>query len=236
MSSIIEFLSKHGAGMSYGSLEMMHARERAAIEDARYLAEHGDSDWKIDNSSWQDYARDVYFPSLKLSLDEIVADLESPSSVGLDIAGGTNGKAMIDLLHRGILSSAAYTSLEDRRSPDTLREPNLHLITGNLLLDKTWSDILRWRSDAAPEGLKLITHEPRDTLQWEHPDLYIMAAHTLLKNTAPDGALVSQIPESLRGRELARVCREIARLPGVIETAVSDQQGRYPQVLAKKAA
>jgi hypothetical protein len=215
---------------------LLAAKQRAKLEDARYLAEHGDTAWHVNDSSWEDYSEGIYFPGIRLTLNEVVTNLDCESNVGLDIAGGTNGTAMLDLIHRGILNRAAVTSYEDLRQSTTVREDSLDLITGNLLSPDTWSKIIHWRKSATPTGLKLAIHEPRDTLQWEEPALYTSATHTIADNLAPGGVFISQVPTSLGQREVSKICRELEQRSDIELTTVSDKHNGYRQALVMKAA
>jgi hypothetical protein len=201
---------------------MIAARERARLEDARYLAEHGDSAWKINDSSWEDYSADVYFPGLGMALDTIVERLDCQSSVGLDIAGGTNGRAMLDLIHRGILSRAAVTNYEDLRSDDSRSEPRLDHLAGDLREFATWKNIVTWRRQIAAPGLKLVIHVPRDALQWEEPSAYRRASELLVDNLAVGGLLDSQIPARLSQAAVTKLLRTTEARHDVMATDVSN--------------
>lgn len=215
---------------------MLAAKQRARLEDTRYLAEYGDTAWHIDDSSWEEYSGGVYFPGLQMMLDEVVANLDCRSSVGIDIAGGTTGRAMRDLLDRGTLNRAAVTTYETP-APDILQKAqNIDFISGNLLHPQTWSKIILWRRQSAVAGLKLAIHEPRNSLQWESPEVYAQATHTLIDNLAPGGIFVSQIPSSLSARELTSICRSTEKLAGVQITSISRENDGYRQALVMKAA
>ena len=208
---------------------------REAEHDIRYLSEHGDTAWHINNSSWAEYTARIDFPDLRKSLDSIIDDLNCESSVGLDIAGGKDGVAMLDLIQRGVLSRAAVTNFEDHRSDYVKKVPQLDHISGNLLSPLTWQKIFEWQHSVAPSGLKLITHEPRNTLQWLQPDLYSAAAHNLIDMLAGGGALLSQIPKSLSRRERNLVCRNLEQRPDVAATFTSNRHSGYRQALIVKA-
>jgi hypothetical protein len=208
---------------------------RAALADVDYLSQHGDGAWHVNDSTWAEYSCGINFSGLNKGLDEVVANLRSDSEVGLDIAGGSNGTAMLDLIHRGILNHAAVTNFEDRRSEATKCENRLDHISGNLLSPLTWQKIFEWQRDVSPGGLKLITHEPRNTLQWLKPELYSAAAHTLVGMLASGGALISQVPKSLSRRERNTLCRSLQQRADVVASSTSRKHSGYHQALLVKA-
>lgn len=184
------------------------------------LAMHGDYKWGINDSPFSDYAR-VTFTNFPNGLTGIMYDRlrRSQQNVGLDLAGGSTGRAMRDILQDRWLDRALVTNYEDNMPPVLLEQcgGRLHHIAGHLGHRSTWSDIANWQQEYAPEGFAMITHRPFGALQYEEIEAYRGGAHFLLDSLRTGGFLYTQVPEALLGSktEHIRLLREIERRPDV---------------------
>ncbi|HUY85295.1 MAG TPA: hypothetical protein VMU97_02150 [Candidatus Dormibacteraeota bacterium] len=143
-------------------------------------------------------------------------------NAGIDIAGGTNGVALQNLLSMGLLEKALVTNYEDRRSLATRLRlgwfgPLKH-VKGHILDTRTWSQIADWQQQVAPEGVALVMHRPDGGMQYLPPDFYKGAVHRLLDMIRPEGVMFAQVPHGLRDRHfssLGGICKSVATRPDV---------------------
>jgi hypothetical protein len=127
-------------------------------------------------------------------LREIGTDSDN---VGIDIAGGTNGRALQQLLEHGILGKALVTNYTDTRTDETKDVEGLDHRGGDLFDRTTWEEIDGWIDENAPDGLSLVMHRPAGTLQDLPAPFYAGAFRFLLERTRPGGLHFLQIPEPL---------------------------------------
>jgi hypothetical protein len=115
----------------------------------------------------------------------------------IDIAGGSNGNALQELLSLGVIDKGLVTNYLDRRRDETKAIVNLGHVHGDILSRDTWLNIEEWQSREAPEGFGLVLHSPVAALQSLAPGFYKGAVHWLLDRTRSGGMLFSKIPEAL---------------------------------------
>lgn len=169
------------------------------IEDANpFVAASGDGHWFVNDSGMQSYTR-VRFRGRNGGLLELLEEQigRSPSNVGMDLAGGSQGQAMRDLLDAGILGEGLVTNLEDLRTKRALAHTALSHIRGDLATKAVWHKIIDWQTQHAPDGLALVMHRPIGALQEQPKNVYLGAANLLLSMLRPGGMLFSQIPRPL---------------------------------------
>jgi len=175
---------------------------------------HGDQ-WDVNDSSFARYAHRVEFIYPSCTLPELVVQQHRDGDVGIDIAGGTNGRALRDLLDSGILSRALVTNFEDRRSEEVKADTRLDHIDGSLLLPATWSRIINWQRTNAPAGLGLVLHRPCGGLQGLPTEHYRRAADQLIDMLRPGGLLFAQVPAVIARRSLKEDIMRIQNRPDV---------------------
>ena len=158
----------------------------------------GDQTWIVNNSPLDEYCRDAPFADYAAGLEGLLREHVGlhPDNVGMDLAGGSQGRAARDLLDLGILGRALVTNYQDRRSEEALAETRLDHITGDLTKPQTWGEIINWQRSQAPEGLALIMHRPVGALAALPTQTYVGAARTLLNMLRPGGLLFAQVPRA----------------------------------------
>jgi len=180
--------------------------------------------WRVNNSSLEDY-----FGPVKLDghpegvlgiIQRQIGDTEG--NAGIDIAGGTNGVALQELLKMGLLENALVTNYRNRPNWRA-RKAGIDYVRGNILLPKTWQKIIDWQEEQAPEGLALVMHRPDGGMQSLSTDFYEGVVHLLLDVVGPKGVMFTQVPQILRHRrpeELAAICEGVKTRPDVEEILV----------------
>lgn len=156
--------------------------------------------WSKNDSGFDDYCSRATEGGLYyLDLEAIVRSRlgRFTTNVALDIAGGTNGAALQDLLREGMIDRGILTNYLDRRDEPTKDNPYLEHIEGDILASSTWQRIISQSKRHAPDGLSLIMHRPVGALQDLPPRFYKEAAHLLLDMLRPGGILFSQVPLGL---------------------------------------
>jgi len=155
--------------------------------------------WGTNNSDFEAYCVDLALPDYPQGFAGIVEEAigKNPNNVGMDLAGGSDGIALQDLLRDGILGTAIVTNYEDRRTSETKQNKRLLHIAGDLVKRSTWEDIIYSQKKHAPDGLALVMHRPVGGLQNLRPAIYRNAAHLLLDMTRSGGVLFLQIPDAL---------------------------------------
>lgn len=202
------------SNVDVATFEFLEGVEHADAALTR-LMNSGDNNWSVNDTSIKQYGEHWRWNYLGNmfdgDLDEIIEDcigLDS-ANVGVDIAGGANGRAIQDLLDSHILGKALVTNYEDFRSEETKEREELDHIDGDILHFDTWRKIIDWRRDNAPDGLAVVMHRPFGPLQYLHEKFYSGAANLLLDLMRPGGIMFAQIPERfLRdAAKLGRMCR-----------------------------
>lgn len=169
-----------------------------------------DAHWGINDSSFYDYDHRIYGTvGSNILLQTLLERFGTGEErVMLDVAGGSNGKAVQDLVERGIVNKGLVTNLEDRRTLKTRHLGSLGHVAGNLVHQKTWDDIEVWREQHAPEGFSFTSHLPVAGLQRLQPEFYFQATRMLVDMAAPGGLLMLQVPSVLRDNTPATLIPE----------------------------
>lgn len=180
------------------SLTFLDGAEQISFE-ASFLRRNGDTDWRVNNSSIRNYFADVIFPGLdKAPFDAIVERLGTQGTcIAMDLAGGSQGRAIRDLIEMGIIGKGLFTNYEDRRLPNVRAQTELGHVAGDLTKIETWQEIIEWVNKNAPEGLDLILHRPFGALQYLTAEYYYGALSALLGLLKSGGVMFCQIPYSL---------------------------------------
>lgn len=193
--------------------------DMAVVDPTSVLAEDGDNAWRKNNSSFEEYMEDAPFPSHYAGLIGIIDDAirYDRSNVGMDLAGGSQGVALRDLLDEGLISKGLVTNYQDLRTPATKADKRVDHIAGDLAEIGTWHNIIQWQSQHAPDGFALIMHRPFGALQGFAPHVYTRAAHTLLAMLRPGGVLFTQVPKIFhaQSQELCTTYRNLRASPEV---------------------
>ena len=163
--------------------------------------------WGTNDSNFTDYCE--YAPlGTREIIESRLAGLASKAAI--DIAGGTNGMAIQQLLRDGLIDTGLVTNYRDLRD-DALEEMRMDHVDGDILRKETWLRILEWQRERAPDGFSLVLHRPVGGLQKLEPKIYKGALNLLLSRTRPSGALLTQIPDKLDHTEQGeRLCSELA--------------------------
>jgi hypothetical protein len=183
---------------SYDPLRFLDVPGHDLIDRER-TALLGDGRWTVNNSSFDNYAERFGYDraDFRRILEETIG--KDTNNVGIDIAGGANGKALQQLLEEGFLGRALLTNYQDKRWDMTKELPSLDHIDGDLLERQTWQRIIEWQRESAPEGFALVLHRPVGALQNLRPGFYRGAIQLLLDITKPNGVIFAQIPKIIVG-------------------------------------
>jgi hypothetical protein len=191
-----------------------------------FLSTYGDKQWIVNNSTFSDYSRRAYIGGSTSGLSRLVDERlgDSEGAVGLDLAAGTEARALRDLMDSGILEQALATNYRARVTR-RLRRNNLDHIRGNLTSRETWQKILGWKDRHAPEGFDLVMHRPVGGLQDLDPRMYQAAGRILFGMVKPGGMMFSQVPRRVMNVEggLRSLCQSI-REGGEVERVVTTGQ------------
>jgi hypothetical protein len=172
----------------------------------------------VDDSGLAKYARDasIDIPQLRKQIQTHVGlDIRN---VGLDIAGGSNGRALKDMIDEGFIGRGMYTNLKDDRNKEIPRH-DVRLLTGNLLLRKTWEDMIGWQQSMAPDGFSIVLHRPRGSFQYLPPFAYVALTGLVVSMMKPGGIFFTQIPGKIRNESCVSkskiTYKQTLSLPGV---------------------
>lgn len=151
--------------------------------------------WAVNDSSFNSYVSMVNFREGS-ALDCITRNLANmdDNSV-LDIAGGSNGVAVSDLIDSGLVNGGVFTNFTDQRNSSKLRE-DLDFVPGDLAQDATWNKIKEIQTKRFPIGFSLVLHRPYGGLQDLQPSQYVKFAEYVIDMIRPGGVFYSQIPSS----------------------------------------
>jgi|GEM_PF-1793135 len=198
-----------------------------------------DPDHRAPWESWpvNDSGLAEYFEPVKLDghPEGVLAVIEgqiggTEGNAGVDIAGGTNGVALRELLKLGLIEKALVTNYRNRPNWRA-RRAGVGYVRGNLLKPKTWQGIIDWQEEQAPGGLALVMHRPDGGLQDLEPRFYGGAVNLLLDMVRPGGVMFTQIPHILRNRRAAQldpICQGIHDRPDV-ETILAPKVPDKPE-------
>lgn len=222
--------------MSKREYDLSFVDDIPPVDPDSWLGTGGDARWGVNSSSFEDYATDAQFPDYYPGgLEGIIEEALGADSanVGMDIAGGSQARALRDLIDGGVLVKALVTNLEDLRTPETKADRRIDHIAGDLALRETWDTIIQWQAANAPDGLSLIMHKPFAGLQDFAPNVYERAAHTLVDMLRPGGIFFTQVPKSLHAQPKALLAtyRRLLERPdvrGIIpSTRASFEAGKH---------
>jgi len=224
-------------GLSVYQLADPTSRESAIFQDVFASYRATKADFKREDRGWlvDDSHLSRFFDGVKLRNGtplEVMAQCigRDPNNVGIDIAGGTNGVAMRDLVATGLVGKGLYTHFLDDRNP-RLSNPNVDLVTGDLATAQPWLSIRDWQQRNAPQGFAVALHAPGLGFEKWAPDTHLTALAMLLPMMQPGAVIFTQVPiEVLKdGNQEARLdfYRAARRLPQVvaIELAESNKYG-----------
>ncbi len=168
---------------------------------------HPDGVWNVDNSGIADYSEKANFFGKPEGLLQIIGECTGRrDDVGLDVAGGTNGVAIGELVMAGFLREGAVTNFTSLPSAEVRAErarAGVTHLAGSLLDVHTWRTMQAWQEKVAPQGLAVIMHRPYGALQTLSPEFYMGAVHWALNRLRPGGVLFTQIPQILDGGLIA---------------------------------
>lgn len=186
------------------------------------LARNGDrASYGINGTSFDDYTVAANILEAPFGLQVVVAEAMRghDENVGLDIAAGSDADALVDLLDDGLLTTGIATNYADERSPKVANDTRLKHISGSLLEDTTWRELLETVEDEAPDGLALVMHRPLGELQYLPPNTYRGAAHFLLDLIRPGGVMYAQVPAQLEinPRDMVDICTDIRARADVVD-------------------
>lgn len=180
--------------------------EAQSPSEQAHIALYGDA-WNVNNSDFAEYSNGTWFPEHRgqyLNLWQVFAEYIEPSldNVAIDIAGGTNGVAIQQLIEKQFVGRGLVTNLKDQRSPEALANSALSHVAGNILEPETWQQIVDWAMANAPDGVDIIIHRPKGGLQSMSRKFYKKAAMQLLDMLKPGGIFYAQVPDGLIHEEL----------------------------------
>lgn len=195
--------------------------------------------WGINNSSLGDYSWSIFGEDDQDRLAEFIgATIGDGDHTAIDIAGGTDGRAMQEMLDLGLVRTGLVTNLLDRRNQEARDFPGLHHVAGDIVLRATWEAIDSWCDEYAPDGVSVILHRPVGGIQHLDPCFYELAAHKLLDMLCPGGVMVAQVPNILApypwlsSPELSRIGEAISTR-GDVDAEVKVGDGRKYAFLTK---
>ena len=154
--------------------------------------EHKDI-WAVDDSSFDSYVSMVYFKegsALEL-IEQAIG--KSQGNTALDIAGGSNGRAIADMINEGYIGKGAFTNLTDKRDLSKNKD-NISFLPGDLTLEENWSSLKELQQTIAPNGFDIALHRPYGGLQDLAPSMYIGGISKILDLLRKRGILYAQIP------------------------------------------
>jgi hypothetical protein len=188
--------------------------------------------WPVNNSGLAEY-----FDPVKLDghHEGVLAVIErqiggTEGNAGVDMAGGTNGVALQELLRLGLIDKALVTNYRHRPNRRA-RRAGVNYARGNLLKPKTWQGIIDWQEEEAPGGLALVMHRPDGGMQGLDPRFYEGAVNLLLDMIRPGGVMFTQIPQILRHRRasaLEPICKGVIGRPDV-ESVLAPKAPQKPE-------
>lgn len=181
--------------------------------------------WTIDDSTFDSYVSMVYFR--EGSAHECInrALSNNPDAVALDIAGGSNGRAIRDLIEVGTIKRGVYTRLMDNRTCEQ-NDDSVKFFPGDLLKEQTWVDLSAIQHEYAPSGFNLVLHRPYGGLQDLAVNQYIDSIQKILDMMCSKGIFYVQIPGSpYRNPDykmLNIIYREVLSMQDVGKIEISD--------------
>ena len=199
-----------------------------------------DDNWFTNNSPASHYFDRVKLPDHSQGVLDLVWGQIGYDNVGIDLAGGSNGRAITDLSRSDIVVRGLLTNYRDNRDMffDNRSEGRIDHIEGDLIRPGTWQRIIEWQRTNAPNGAGIVMWRPDSAMQHLPPSFYQGAAHQVLDMIRPGGVFFTQVPVSLRPewptthdkdtatQELGKLCTSISDREDVAEVLVSEQLDR----------
>ncbi|HRV75853.1 MAG: hypothetical protein H6799_02410 [Candidatus Nomurabacteria bacterium] len=219
------------------SLSFLDGIKQTPLE-AEFLDECGDGEWTVNDSGLSSYFFNVHFPGLGRGPGVVTKIIgKDTSNTAMDLAGGSNGAALQDLIDIGAIGKGLLTNYEDRRCPASRYNPLVDHIAGNLVHRDTWQKIIEWASLNTNGGFDLILHRPVGGLQYLPTRFYSGAAQVIVDLLKPGGVAFLQIPYLLAdvydNPEITRIGKELSRNPkvkGVLKASSSDGYDQHALV------
>jgi hypothetical protein len=178
--------------------------------------EEGDIRWDYNDTPFEYYGVNRTHGEASLYAHKVYEHLlVNPGvKIALDIAGGSNGRAIRDLINLGLVNSGLVTNYEDRRNESTKKITELGHVAGDLIKQETWKKIQAWKDEFAPEGFSVIMCRPVGGLSYLPGAFYVGGLATLLDWLQPGGVGLFQIyPEAEHdGCEMLRNRDDIAEV------------------------
>jgi len=196
--------------------------------------------WHVNDQGFESYNREAYFPMIAGGLRGAIAarlgirPYPEPLNerVGLDLAGGWNAQALVDLIAAGLLDRGLVTNDLDKRTKMVRQNTRIGHVEGDLRLPATCMKIKAWQQEHAPDGFDFIAHRPAGALQLLPGRVYAGGLNFLLAMLKPDRLLFAQMPMTTSLPCNARLGAMIRRHADVAEVVMSEDHpdpdiGRY---------
>lgn len=172
------------------------------VDGAEYSPLLADDEWGVNDSTFLRYAERVACASGGYP-EDVIDGLKQRFGTGgdhsvLDVAGGSNGRAVQDLLELGVMRNGLVTNFQDFRSSATRSVVELGHVSGNLSDVTTWKSIRAWRDRHAPDGFSLTTFFPVAALHEFSTRFYLNRLGELLDMAMPGGLLLLTVPEPVQ--------------------------------------
>ncbi len=202
--------------------------------EAEFLDECGDGEWTVNDSGLSSYFFNVQFPGYSRGPSAVTERIGKHSTnIAMDLAGGSNGAALQDLISIGAIGRGLLTNFEDRRCPATRDNPLLDHIAGNLTHQDTWERIIEWANTNTRGGFDLILHRPVGGLQYLPTKFYSGCAQLLVDLLKPGGVMFCQVPYILadvhENPEITAIGKELRDNPKVEKVVRAISGGGYDQ-------
>lgn len=215
------------------SLSFLDGIKQTPLE-AGFLEECGDGEWIVNDSGLSSYFFNVRFPGHNRGPSAVTERIgRNATNVALDLAGGSNGAALQDLITIGAIGKGLLTNYQDMRCPATRENPLLDHIEGDLTHRLTWERIIEWAKLNTLGGFDLILHRPMGGLQYLPTSFYSGGAQLLVELLKPGGVLFCQIPYILsdvyENPAIEEIGRELKDNPKVEEVVRSTSNQGYDQ-------
>lgn len=154
--------------------------------------------WEWQNSGIFGYASGfgISVEAFKDTIESTLEGHDLEERVGLDLAGGSQGLAILQLIQQGVIGKGLTVDHQVYKTRD-MNEPNAHLVSADLTTEDGWRAIFDWKDVHAPKGFPLILHRPGDALQSFPAESYTGFLELCLDLMASGGVLISQLPKGL---------------------------------------
>jgi hypothetical protein len=182
--------------------------------------------WQANDASFSDYCTMASMTGLPDVSRLVRQRLGSfTTNVGLDIAGGTNGVAIQELIADGAIDTGIVTNLLDKRGDEARNVDGLLHIEGDILKEETWHKLFVTLSEASEgAGPSLIMHRPCAALQYLSPHFYEGSFNLLFDWLRPGGVMFAQVPLifSTSANNLQKFCGYVQTRDDIAELQVSE--------------